>query len=73
MANNRRETEESPQADMFGDQVHQTAAPVGNVFEQRVQEHVERFLRMLAPSADAYAYALQVFGHIANKVRAIRE
>ena len=28
---------------------------------------------MLAPSADAYAYALPVFAHIATKVRTVRE
>lgn len=72
MARNRDKTKESPQEDMFGGQIHQSAAPVGTTFERRALEHTEHFLRMLAPNANAYAYMLEIFPHIAKKIGAIQ-
>jgi len=40
--------------------------------DSRLQEHVEGFLRMLAPNAKAYAYAGTVFGHLTGKFIKVR-
>ena len=77
MANNRNKrkggTKGAPQADLFDDPVLQIAADAGSIFERATLEYVEHFLQMLAPNASAYAYALQIFGHLAKKTRSNRE
>jgi hypothetical protein len=73
MANNRKETEKSPQADMFPDSIQSVGVAVENTFEPHLRAHVQDLLRMLAPNAEAYAFMLSVFPHINRKVRAVLE